>query len=431
MNWLNSRLRGWPTAFGYALFIGMMAVGYYYNVTFVQLGLPDLGARLIGMDERQVAASMALMAVLTSLVALGNGWLMQRRGWSDQFITKLRLAFGVVLCQTFLTAVATRIDSAALFVIWVVATSVALGVGVPATFGLTVDLIRVRHRGYVAAVITGLAYFAANIVPSNWHIEDFRFQLMWLMFAATPLIGILTFWEFPFIDTLAEQHLRPEFAHGRFVRYTPAGQPRISRTLLGFIVIMFGIYFIDSLGFLRIIATPVYVDVAWRSPELAPRLVLGLAHVIAAAIAGILYTNLDIRGLFQWVFGIFALTHLMYTFPFQFPGAGDANTLAPALLYAIAVSLYTVLNFAMWADASTPRSISLNAAFGVALSAWTATFLSTALAIQWRLGNVPVDTHLRIVAATSTLFFLALLLASYLRGGPREANYPSTEGNQL
>lgn len=135
MNWLISRLRAWPTAFGYALFIGMMTVGYYYNVTFVQLGLSDLGGRLIGMDERQVAGSMALMAVLTSLAALGTGWLMQRRGWSAQFITKLRLAFGVVLCQTLLTAVATRVDSAPLFVVWVVATSVALGVGVPATFG--------------------------------------------------------------------------------------------------------------------------------------------------------------------------------------------------------------------------------------------------------------------------------------------------------
>lgn len=296
---------------------------------------------------------------------------------------------------------------------------------------MTVDLIRVRHRGYVAAVITGLAYFAANVVPSSWRIEDFRFQLMWLMFAATPLVGILAFWEFPLTRILAEQHASPEFARGRFVRYTPDGQTRISRRLLGFIVIMFGIYFIDSLGFLRIIATPVYVDVAWRSPEIAPRLVLGIAHVVAAVIAGILYTNLDIRGLFLWVFGIFALTHLMYTFPFRLGSTNNPTTLAPALLYAVAVSLYTVLNFAMWADASTPRSISLNAAFGVALSAWTATFLSTALAIHWRLGNVPVDTHLRIVAATSTLFFLALLLVAYLRGGSPPANQPSTEGKQL
>jgi hypothetical protein len=27
------------------LFVGMMATGYFYNITFVQLGLVDLGAR--------------------------------------------------------------------------------------------------------------------------------------------------------------------------------------------------------------------------------------------------------------------------------------------------------------------------------------------------------------------------------------------------
>lgn len=39
------RARNWPVVAGYLFFIGMMAVGYLYNVTFVQLGLVDLGLR--------------------------------------------------------------------------------------------------------------------------------------------------------------------------------------------------------------------------------------------------------------------------------------------------------------------------------------------------------------------------------------------------
>jgi hypothetical protein len=35
----------WTSVLGCLLFVGMMATGYFYNITFVQLGLVDLGAR--------------------------------------------------------------------------------------------------------------------------------------------------------------------------------------------------------------------------------------------------------------------------------------------------------------------------------------------------------------------------------------------------
>nr|NIR62490.1 hypothetical protein [candidate division Zixibacteria bacterium]NIS45638.1 hypothetical protein [candidate division Zixibacteria bacterium]NIU12684.1 hypothetical protein [candidate division Zixibacteria bacterium]NIV05804.1 hypothetical protein [candidate division Zixibacteria bacterium]NIW43466.1 hypothetical protein [Gammaproteobacteria bacterium] len=54
--------------FGVSLYVGMMAVGYYYNLTFVQLGLIDLGERVIGMSRIAVAGNMAAMALLTSLI---------------------------------------------------------------------------------------------------------------------------------------------------------------------------------------------------------------------------------------------------------------------------------------------------------------------------------------------------------------------------
>ena len=414
------RRRRWPTVFGYLLFVGMMAVGYYYNVTFVQLGLIDLGERLVGLGQARVAQSMAVLALVACIVALATGALLQRRPDLRRLRMRLQITFFVILVQTLLTLITPLVRTEAAFTLWILAASVTLGVGMPVTFSLTVDLIPSRDRGYVAAIITAIAYFAAAAAPSNWHIEDFRAPLLLLMVPAVPVLGWLALGRprnprLALVDALSRQHQHPAFAYGRFVQYGDRVS-RGDRSLIGLLVLMFGIYFVDSLGFLRIIATPSYVDAAWRSPDLAPHLFIAVVHVVSALVAGVLYTSLSRRHLFFWVLGIFALVHLMYTFPFSF---GNGGQLAMPMLYAIAVSLYTVLNFALWADLSTPDTIGRNAALGVALSAWTATFISTALATQWRLSGMLAARHLRWVDAVALLFFIALLILPFLpRRGP-------------
>lgn len=413
--------RNWPVVTGYLLFIGMMAVGYYYNVTFIQLGLIDLGERRLGLDQQTVAIYMAALAIVTAVVALATGqWLQRRPAWRS-LQARLLLVFAVVVVQTALTAVATLITTPLWFLFWIFATATALGVGIPTTFSLTVDLIPVRDRGSVAAVITALAYFAAAAIPSAWHIEQFQAQMLLLMPGGALGLGVLAFGRFPFLNILSQQHRQPAFAQGRFVRLAASGRPRISRRLIVLIGLMFGIFFVDSLGFLRLIETPAYVASTWRAEALAPHLVIAVTHAVAAVIAGVLYTALDERHLFLWIFGIFALVHFMYTFPFRL---GDGGQLAPAMLYAIAVSLYTVINFAIWADISTPATISRNAATGVALSGWTATFLSTALATQWQVSGMPVMQHLRWVNALALLFFIALLSLPFLPTLSRSGHRP-------
>lgn len=408
--------KGLETLVGYGLFIGMLATGYYYNLTFVQLGLVDLGSRVIGLNEQSVATAMGALALLTCVVALAFGWLMQRRGWSQQLIPKLRLAWAVVLAQTLLTIVAPLLRSEAGFYAWIVVASCALGIGVPATFSLTVDLIPTRHRGYVAALITAAAYLAANLLPADWTIETFSAQMLLIMPAGVVGLGILAWARWPFVQTLATQHNRPAFKYGRYISHDTTGRASLNRGVLGFIVLMFGIYFIDSLGFLRLLASPVYMDSAWQSPDWNIRLFIGGVHVVAAVAGGILYSALDERRLFAWVFGIFALTHLMYTFDIRGAPQPSAPLVMP-MLYATAVSLYTVINFAIWADLSTPQTISIHTAWGVALSGWTATFISTALAIQWRLNGLSLAQHLNIVDALAMLFFVALLLTWYFQPG--------------
>jgi hypothetical protein len=140
-------------------------------------------------------------------------------------------------------------------------------------------------------------------------------------------------------------------------------------------------------------------------------LFIGITHLGAALIAGVLYAVLDVKALLPWVFGIFALVLLMYVFDTRL-SPGDAAPLILPMLYATAFSLYTVVNFALWADLSTPATVGRNAALGVALSGWTATFIGTAVAIQWRLGGLAVGEHLNYVAALALLFFLVTLAVS-------------------
>ena len=79
--------------FGFSLFVGMMAAGYYYNLTFVQLGLEDFGMRRLGLAEAAVARDMAVLALCTCGFALATGWWMQQRGFGRLFRKKLQISF--------------------------------------------------------------------------------------------------------------------------------------------------------------------------------------------------------------------------------------------------------------------------------------------------------------------------------------------------
>jgi hypothetical protein len=164
---------------------------------------------------------------------------------------------------------------------------------------------------------------------------------------------------------------------------------------------------------------------AWQSPSSGVRLTLGLTHVLGAAIGAVFYSQLGNRSLFLSIFGAFALTHLLYTMQ---PSASFSSepALVTPLLYALTVSLYTVLNFALWADISTPKTITRNSALGVAFSGWTATFLSTALALRWKSNGVSFLRHLQNVDALALLLFMAMLI--YLWLTPTEQ--PTSSGDQ-
>jgi MFS family permease len=395
----------WVAPAGIATFIALMSAGYAYNVTFVQLGVTDLGRRLLGLSDERVAGAMALLAIVTAAVAIGVGVWMGRAGVGRDLRRKLRIAAVVVACQTALTLLAPHVPSSEAFTVWVLATAVALGVGVPVTFALTVDLVPVRRRGAVAGAVTAVAYAFAPLASGDWTIGPLAAMFGPAMVGGTIVLAALGWVDLPFVRHLARQHASPAFGRGRYVRADGAAR----RRLVGALVLLFVVFFVDSLGFLRLVDTPLYVAETWRSVEMGPRLAIAVAHVAAAAIGGLLYAALGERALLAWVLGAFALVHLGYQIDARM-GMGDGSTLGIPVLYAIAVSLYTVVAFAIWADVSTPDTIGLHAALGVAASAWTATFLATALALRWAAAGVAFERHVALVNGVTIPAFLALLL---------------------
>jgi MFS family permease len=399
----------WPTLLGYVLFVSVLAAGYYYNLTFVQLGLIDLGTRLVGLTGFEVSVWMAALAFVAFLSAIVVGTALDRYGWSTDFDAKLRLLWGVVVVQLVLTLVAPHLRTGAAFGAWVLVCAVSLGTGMPTTFGLTIDLVPVERRGAIAAAATAIAYFLANVYPLQWRIESFSLVMSAAMAPAVVVLGALAFRNVGFLDPLKRRHRDPAFGVGRFCR--PTAVRTWSYEFWSFILLMFGVYFVDSLGFLRIIETPAYIYTSWQSPDLTVHLLIGGVHVLTAVMAGVLYSNFGRRWLFLLVFGLFGFTHLMYVFDIR-AGVGDAPLLMP-LFYSGAVSFYTVLNFALWPDMSTPETIGRHSAIGVGFAGFLATFLSTAVVLYTESRDVPLATHLNVVDALALLLFFLLLVTAY------------------
>jgi MFS family permease len=391
---------------GYGGYIALLTAGYYYNLTFVQLGLIDLGTNRLGMPAYNVSLVMAVLALVALAASVVAGLLMDRRGWSGDLRAKLRLLTAVIAVQLLLTTAAPLLTTPAWFGVWVVVCATSIGIGMPVTFSLMADLIPVRDRGFAAAVPAGLAFFVATLYPRQWEVEQFSAVMATAMLPAVVVLAVLALRPSRLVDQLARQDLGP----GRFtVRPAPtASTPAFALAVAA----MFAVFFIDSLGFLRIIDTPAYISTSWQSPDLGVRLFIAVSHVVGAAMAGVLYTTFHWRWLLVWVYGLFGFTHLLYTF--HLATAADA---APPLVlpgtYVLAVAFYTTLNFALWPDLSTADTIGTRCAVGVGVAGWLASFLSTSLALASGATGVTLLTHLRYVDALALLLLLAVPVLFY------------------
>ncbi len=220
------RKRRWIAVTGYLVYVAILTAGYYYNLTFVQLGLIDLGTRRAGLESATVSLAMGSLALLTLVVAVVAGVTMDRRGLSTDLYAKGRLLFGILVVQLILTAVAPSIGSAAGFGLWVLVCSLTLGVGIPVTFSLMSDFIPIRDRGYVAAAVAGLSFFLAALYPFEWQIEEFSLVMTAGMVPAVLVVGAFVFRPNRFVDALGHGHER--HGVGRFVRHGPVGTTSVT-----------------------------------------------------------------------------------------------------------------------------------------------------------------------------------------------------------
>lgn len=131
--------------------------------------------------------------------------------------------------------------------------------------------------------------------------------------------------------------------------------------------------------------------------------------------AGVLYTAFGRRWLLVWIFGLFAFTHLLYTTHLHAAPAGMDPPLALPLFYAMAVSFYTTLNFALWPDLSTPATVGMRTALGVGIAGWLASFLSTSLALYSEARGLTLLDHLSLVNALALLLAVTCPVAAYVR----------------
>lgn len=391
--------RGTHTAF--VVYVVVLSAAYYYNLTLVQLGVIRVGTERLGVPMETVAAGMGLLAAVTLAVTIATGYLIDRKSWGTATLWKCRVLFAIVVLQVAVTYLLTTVSSLLEFLSWIVGCSVLLGVAIPFAFSLMLDLIAPSERGYAAGAVVGCAFFLAALVPYQWAVGQFVPAAVVALLPAALVLGVVSVGlptEKPTPRAEGGEHGEIDGAEPTSVRSRVGPAP-----LLGGVVLLFGAFFVDSLGFVRIIETPSLVERSWQSRDLGVRVGIGLTHVAGGLAAGVLYT----KGRHLWIlaatFALFALTQGLYVYDIVVGGPPVIGTIAP-LLYVVAVSGYTTVAFALWPDVATPETIGRYTAVGIGVGAWAATFGSTALAVVSEQVKIGTGYHLAAVGVLAVVF---------------------------
>ncbi len=393
--------RGTHTAFG--VYVVVLATAYYYNLTLVQLGVTDIGMQRLGLAMEVVAAAMGLLALVTLAVTLLSGTLIDRWGWGARTVRKCRVLFGIVLLQIGVTALLPAVASLLGFLLWIVACAVLLGAAIPVAFSLMIDLVAPSLRGYAAGTVTGCAFALAVLVPYEWAVGNFVPAAVAVLSPAAVVLGVVAG-----APRLVDE---PGDQTGRGIDGTRTNEPirgrswAVTAPLVGGVLLLFGAFFIDSLGFVRIIEQAQYVETSWQSSAITVRGTLAGTHIVGGLAAGAVYTKRRPLWVFAAAFALFGLAQCLYVYDIVVGGPSVLTTIIP-LVYILAVSSYTTVAFALWPDLATTETIGRYTAVGIGVGAWTATFSSTALALVSELVQLQIAWHLAVVAGLSAVFLL-------------------------
>jgi len=180
------------TTIGFVVYVAILTAAYYYSLTFVQLGLTEIGAERLGLSMELVAAAMGLLAVATLTTTLVSGRLMDRFGWGTDLRLKFRVLLAVLLGQLVVTYGVAEVSSFPQFLAGILACAVLLGTAIPFAFSLMLNLVAPGMRGYAAGAVAGCAFFLAALLPFEWTASNFAPAAVVVLVPVILLLGFLS-----------------------------------------------------------------------------------------------------------------------------------------------------------------------------------------------------------------------------------------------
>ncbi|MHA1338599.1 MAG: MFS transporter [Promethearchaeota archaeon] len=405
---VQNKSKFWVNLFPYLFIISSLIGGYVVGFKLIQLGFPDLGIRILKLPEQTVDIGMALMAIFACISAIISGIYIDKK----QFSLRIKLYMMIVGggLQGAILGFMILFPTPNLFVPWIIAFSLVLGFLFPLIYSFVYYFIPTKTRGLVAGLITGIAYFFGNISPFEWNFEDFIKESIVIMIPAVILLGLLLLnhrkielYEIKDKKTVTtiestkdiDKNSSKEIA-GRF----------LDRNLFIVTLFMFGVYFIDSFGFMQVISEDTILNVTWRGP-IETRLLFGLIHFIAAIIMGFLYYKFNEKIVFICSFIGFTVGDFLFSL---YPSG--TLLIITSLIYCATVSFYTINSFVVWADISTEKNISKNAGIGIGIGGWLSSFISTSLtnALSRSLTGIEgFSIHMRISGSIAVVFLILMI----------------------
>lgn len=382
------------------LFVGsMLTANYLTGVKLVQWGIPSLGRDICGVPDAQLNLLMALMAIIACIVAIFSGFLINKV--SLQFKQRLILLLIGFAIQGGIAFIGTLISTQTQFTIWILSFSAVLGFLICQPFVFVFTLIPSKDRGVFAGIVTGLSYLIGNFSMAEWTYIGLSMETV----AVTIPLGLFIIYAFLNLEKMKIY----DYTKEKDAEYSGPFMKTYNFAIV--VLLMFGVYFVDSFGFLRIAKQPFFM-ILWHG-EFGVKMWLGISHLISAVIMGLVYKkNKHLGPIIVFISSLTGFVICDFLFSSNPTGAFLYIT---AYLYCATVSFYTINSFIVWADISNSSNISSRAGIGIGIGGWLSSFLSTALTEEL-LVVLPGDDGYRIhliISAIIAIGFLGIAILMY------------------
>jgi MFS family permease len=392
--------------------ITILSAGYYFNITLIQLGLHDFGLNYLELNNSQVANYMGFLSVATAITSLISGYLIYRKRELQEFRKLLWMLLGVLVTQSVLVWSILSIRSISSFYLWILFCSISLGLAIPVTYTLFYKITSRNKRYLSAAIITGVTYFVASTIPIDWSIENFVLQFKYPLVVGVIALGTVQILKISIVNSYF-RFLKLEYSIEENKYLKKHSRSKIRYLFVITVLLLATVFFVDSLGFIRLISTPEFIEQTWQSESWIPRISIGIGHILGAIVGAIMYKELEIEKVIVGIMLLFGVSHLALLIS-QLNTYFEGYSLMIPFIYAFSVSVYTVLNFVVWPDFSSGKNVSMISAIGVAIGGWFSTFISTSLALNWISSGMSFETHIRNVNSVIVLVLIFIILYLYL-----------------